>query len=260
MTQLDFNMKKKIHYVWLGGTELPASVKSCIRSWKNNCPDWEIVEWNESNFPVNEFCWVKEAIEVKMYAFAADFIRLWVLYKYGGCYCDTDVEFLGNIESFINDGFVGGVENHLIGTDEINYLTKDGLDSRSNKMISGFGLQTGFIYSEPGHPYVKSCMTNIYEDGQRRFVKDDGSFEQIVIDGAMAQELFKYGFVYVDKLQHCEPNITIYDSSVIATRKSRNSNTVVMHWFDQSWKPDGGVRMKVKKFIKRYLYKLYRMS
>lgn len=77
-------MIKKIHYVWLGGKPLPANVRSCIRSWKKFCPDWEIVRWDETNFPVNDFRWVKEALAARKYAFAADFIRLYALKKLGG--------------------------------------------------------------------------------------------------------------------------------------------------------------------------------
>ena len=76
-------MNKIIHYVWLGGQEKPSSVISCINTWRRLCPDWKIIEWNENNFPINDFRWVKEAILVKKYAFAADFIRLWALYQYG---------------------------------------------------------------------------------------------------------------------------------------------------------------------------------
>lgn len=58
-------MIKIIHYIWLGGNSLPASVKSCIKTWKKYNPDWDIVEWNETNFPINDFSWVKEAINAK---------------------------------------------------------------------------------------------------------------------------------------------------------------------------------------------------
>lgn len=61
------------------------------------------------NFPICEFRWVNEAILAKKYAFAADFIRLWVLNRYGGIYCDTDVTFVKNIENSITRGFVCGI-------------------------------------------------------------------------------------------------------------------------------------------------------
>ena len=41
---------KIIHYVWLGGGAKTPSVKRCIASWHKVMPDYEIKEWNESNF------------------------------------------------------------------------------------------------------------------------------------------------------------------------------------------------------------------
>lgn len=77
-------MIKKLHYVWLGGKPLPKNVLSCISSWRKHMPDWEIIQWDESNFDIQKFRWVKEAISIKRYAFAADFIRLYVLNAAGG--------------------------------------------------------------------------------------------------------------------------------------------------------------------------------
>ena len=41
---------KVIHYCWFGGKPLPDDVQKCIVSWKKKLPDYEIKEWNESNF------------------------------------------------------------------------------------------------------------------------------------------------------------------------------------------------------------------
>ena len=46
---------KVIHYCWFGGAPLPELAKKCIASWKKYCPDYEIKQWNETNFDVN-FC------------------------------------------------------------------------------------------------------------------------------------------------------------------------------------------------------------
>ena len=46
-------MVKKIHYCWFGGKKLPKSVEDCIKTWKKFLPDYEIKQWNESNFDVN---------------------------------------------------------------------------------------------------------------------------------------------------------------------------------------------------------------
>lgn len=83
---------KIIHYCWFGGQPKPEMVLKCIESWKKYCPDWEIIEWNESNFDVSQHPYMKEAYERKKWAFVSDVARLLLVYNYGGIYLDTDVE------------------------------------------------------------------------------------------------------------------------------------------------------------------------
>lgn len=99
---------KTIHYVWLGRKPKPKKIQKCIASWRRFCPDYEIKEWNETNFDVNSHPFVKEAYEANNYAFASDVIRLVVLYEYGGIYVDADVEFLKPIDDLLdNEAFIG---------------------------------------------------------------------------------------------------------------------------------------------------------
>ena len=44
---------KVIHYCWFGRNPLPPLAKKCIESWEKYCPDYEIKEWNEDNFPMD---------------------------------------------------------------------------------------------------------------------------------------------------------------------------------------------------------------
>jgi len=75
-----------IHYCWFGRNPLPKSAQKCIASWRKFLPDYKIKEWNEDNFDVNQNQYVKEAYEVKKFAFVTDYVRFWILYKYGGVY------------------------------------------------------------------------------------------------------------------------------------------------------------------------------
>ncbi|MCR8872910.1 glycosyltransferase [Phocaeicola barnesiae] len=63
-------------------------------------PDWEIVEWNEVNFDINQSLYVQKALAHKKYAFVSDYIRLYALYNDGGIYLDTDVMLLKPLNSF----------------------------------------------------------------------------------------------------------------------------------------------------------------
>ena len=89
---------KKIHYCWFGGNPLSEEVKWYIASWKKYCPDYEIIEWNESNFDVTENAYCKEAYKAKKWAFVSDYARLTVLHDHGGFYMDADVEVVKSLD------------------------------------------------------------------------------------------------------------------------------------------------------------------
>ena len=47
-----------------------------METWKKYCPDYEIKEWNERNFDVNQNQYCSEAYEAKKWAFVSDYARL----------------------------------------------------------------------------------------------------------------------------------------------------------------------------------------
>ena len=92
---------KIIHYCWFGGQPKPEIVLKCIGSWKKYCPDWKIIEWNESNFDVSQHPYMKEAYKIKKWAFVCDVARLLLVYNYGGVYLDTDVELHASLNKLL---------------------------------------------------------------------------------------------------------------------------------------------------------------
>lgn len=56
---------KVIHYVWVGGNPKPEKIKTCMKTWKKHLGDYEIVEWNESNFDIHENKYVEQAYKQK---------------------------------------------------------------------------------------------------------------------------------------------------------------------------------------------------
>ena len=88
------SIPKIIHYCWVGGKPKPQSVLYCIESWKRCCPDYEIREWNESNYDFTKNEYMRQAYEAKKWGFVPDYARLDIVYEYGGIYLDTDVEML----------------------------------------------------------------------------------------------------------------------------------------------------------------------
>ncbi len=111
------SIPKVIHYCWFGKKELPGMAKKCIKSWQKYCPGYEIICWNEDNFDINCNRYVKQAYDAKKWAFVSDYVRLFVIYQYGGLYFDTDVELIKPIEPLIqNGGFMGYDEKGVIST------------------------------------------------------------------------------------------------------------------------------------------------
>lgn len=106
---------KKIHYCWFGGAEKNELVKKCIDSWKKYCPDYEIIEWNESNYDINRHNYMKEAYQNKKWAFVSDYARLDIIYSHGGFYLDTDVELVKSLDSLCD-------LNCFLAVESTNYI------------------------------------------------------------------------------------------------------------------------------------------
>ena len=140
---------KVIHYCWFGKNPLPELAVKCINSWKKYCPDYEIIEWNENNFDLNSVTYVKEAYEAKKWAFITDYVRLFVLYEYGGVYMDTDVELLKPIDSFLTLDAFSGFE-------------------------SSNAVPTGIISSRKNFKFIKELL-DYYND--KHFKNDDGTYK-----------------------------------------------------------------------------------
>lgn len=92
---------KIIHYCWFGGNPHPKELQGYIESWKKNNPDFEIREWNESNFDISSHPFMKQAYDQKAWAFVSDIARLQIIEQYGGIYLDTDVEVRKSLEPLL---------------------------------------------------------------------------------------------------------------------------------------------------------------
>lgn len=130
---------RKINYVWLGRKEKSQEIQDCINSWKKYMPDYQIIEWNEDNLPINSNEYAKSAYDQKKWAFASDWARLWVLYNFGGIYMDTDVEVFKPFDEFLNlKGFTGFEQpmypvTAVMGFEALNPLCKELLDYYDTK-------------------------------------------------------------------------------------------------------------------------------
>lgn len=114
---------KVIHYCWFGGKPLPYAARKCLKSWKKQCPDFEIKRWDETNFDVNQHQFVKSAYEAKAWAFVSDWARLKIVYDEGGVYLDTDIELIKPLGPLLenNECYIGVQQSERLCTTGLGF-------------------------------------------------------------------------------------------------------------------------------------------
>ncbi len=203
---------KKIHYCWYGGKPLPELAKKCIASWKKYCPDYEIVQWDESNTDLQSNQYVREAFEAKKWAFITDYVRLKVLYEQGGIYMDTDVQMIASLDKYLyNKGF-SGFENET-------------------------QVPTGIMAAEKGNEFIGELL-RAYND--RHFLYDDGKLDVTTNVDTITKIALEKGLVLNNQLQTIE-DFTFYPYDYFCPKDFRTlkvhitKNTVAIHHFAGSW-------------------------
>lgn len=212
---------KKIHYVWVGGKEKPADIKRCMNTWKKHLSDYEVIEWNESNFDIESHPFTKSAYAAKKWAYVSDYIRAYAIYNEGGIYLDTDVLILDNFEKFLNDRAFVGYENP------------------DYPFTAVFG-------AEKGHPFLKSILD--YYEG-REFEFDSNDQMKVVNTKSVSDILIQdYGCKLGNKRQTLREGIEVYTEDILCN-PSRNS--VSIHVFTGTWM-DGKKPLvrNINKFLK----------
>lgn len=203
----------KIHYCWFGGSELPEEYKKCIESWKKYCPDYEIIEWNESNYDYQKILYIKQAYEQRKWAFVSDYVRLDVVYKYGGIYLDTDVEVVRNLDELRRSSMFCGFEQ---GND-----VNTGL---------GFGAIQGFEHLKK--------MRDIYHD--MAFVDEQGKMNLTACTKYQTDYLASIGLKRNGKQQEMD-HIMVYPKTVLApldfygVHNYLSESTFTIHHYAASW-------------------------
>lgn len=228
---------KIIHLCWLSGDPFPADIQKCLDSWKEQLPDYEVWVWDTKRFDIDSTVWTRQAFDAKRYAFAADYIRLYALYNYGGIYLDSDVLAYKNFDDllslpyFIGEDYDGAFEAAVIGAEKGCQFIKDVLD---------------------------------YYDG-RQFVLPDGTLDTLQLPLIFRKQLIRKGYHFHKRngygdLSLDEKVLTIFPKDYFNSRDAigahRYRNSYCSHNFAGSWERKAKSKKdEIKSNLPRWILK-----
>jgi len=158
-----------------------------MKTWDKYLPDYEVKKWGDEEckdiIATNRYA--QQAYAAKKYAFVSDYLRVYILYHYGGIYTDTDVQIFKPIDRFLNDNAFTCFENRehiptalmasakgnlwmkklLEYYDDRDFIDKDGkMDLTTNvESITNISLELGF---------VPNGEEQVFFDGVHIYTKD----------------------------------------------------------------------------------------
>ena len=212
---------KIIHYCWLSGDPMPELNLRCLATWKEKLPDYEIMLWDASCLKQIDLNWTYQAYEKRKWAFAADCIRFYALWHYGGIYLDADVEVLQSFNSLLG-------KKYFIGT-EITSIP-----------------EAAVIGAEPHLNWIKNCL-DYYSD--RNFVNPDGSLNQTVLPVLMKSVIESNSIELL-------PYYYFSPKDFFSGKIMKRNETICIHHFDSNWVDKNSWWFKVRAFIHKYLFLL----
>ncbi|GBU08600.1 hypothetical protein AwDysgo_19310 [Bacteroidales bacterium] len=168
-------------------------------------PDYEIMLWDTNRFKPDDCLFVKQACEAKKWAYAADYIRLYALYHYGGIYLDMDVMVYRSFDVFLVHSAFSSVE----------FDPRIFYKNISKGTSAGLGIEAAVIGAEKNHVWIKDIL-DFYTD--REFVNDPKYYWSIIMPKIMtAISIEKYGFRLVPIYQVLKNDIHLYPPDVFSS-------------------------------------------
>ena len=226
---------KTIHLIWFSTDSYPIDIKVCIDTWKRRLPDYTIKVWDMEAARAIGIPFIDEALDARKWAFAADVVRFYAVWKEGGVYMDSDIFLYRRFDDLMEMG---------------SFVTVNELLSPNDTKA---GLQAAFFMGEEGNEFCRR-MVELYRS--RNFseflalMDDKKNYSKIISPYQMLYIAEEYGYTMNDKLQQLS-EITVMPTIYLLPNKhhwKRTDKTVGMHRVAGNWKK--------KPFLKRLEYKI----
>lgn len=228
---------KTIHYIWLGTRPLDETSLKCMETWKKILPEYEVKKWGDEEckeiIAGNKYA--SQALVAKKYAFVSDYIRVYILYHFGGVYMDTDVQIFKNIDRFLNDDAFSCFENAT-------------------------HIPTALMASAKGNNWMKMLLDD-YDN--REFIDTNGNMDLRTNVEVITELSIKAGLVPNGKEQIFSDGVHIYTKDYFCPIDTYSNNdvftenTYAAHLYNGSWtSPTRRKLSKLKKILGLDLDKL----
>lgn len=206
---------KIIHLCWFSNEPYPVEIKVCLDTWKHLLPDYKVQLWTSQEAKAIGCKYIDEALSVKKWAFAADAVRFYAVYQYGGVYMDSDIFLYKRFDELIP---------------EKGFVTFNEIPDHNGE----YGLQAAFFLAEKGNPYCKSVF-DYYKDAH--FITTEGGYNETISPFIMLQKAKKYGYKNQDIIQKLD-GLTVYPIKYLSPRKryKRCQETIGCHRIYGSWR------------------------
>ena len=248
---------KIIHYSWFSGEPMPDVFHQMMDTWRKCLPDYEFMLWNAESLQEANVMFANEAVSVRKWAFAADAIRCYAVYHYGGIWLDGDVTVYKSFDPFLK-------YRMFIGKEYSEEFQMDGRGAWVHRLTSHcFG-------AEKGHPFLRDCV-EYYRN--RHFIMSENEelpqglrYDMRLLPSIHALLAVKYGYkgnlLDVDKVDVLEEDIHVYPPYYFDVPKYHSIDDVYcIHHCSHSWVPHYenklrtvGAFVKQKKDFYYYLY------
>ncbi len=224
---------KIIHLCWLSGDPFPTEIQKCLDSWKEHLPDYDIWLWDTTRFDINSTIWTQQAFRTKKYAFAADYIRLYALYNYGGIYLDSDVLVYKSFNDLLHLPY-------FIGCDQIR------------------AFEAAVIGAQKGCGWIKDILDTYHN---KSFIQEDGTYDTLPLPCRFHHVLVDLNYRFL-KIHHISSYIEeahclyVFDNDFFNSRNAvkvrKTPKSYCAHNYAGSWEKKKG-QGSIKKILPDWL-------
>jgi glycosyltransferase involved in cell wall biosynthesis len=156
-------MKKVLHRIFFNFDNTRDPFLPYLETWKTELPDFEIMQWDKSNLPLDLNPYTKYMAETKNHAFLSDYFRCWLLKNFGGAYLDADIEIL-------NGDVFRKIYEEAQNADDYNLFI--GVESKKNGLLTLHSM--GCKEGQPHEAlfFLMNLYETVFTTSMRYFIKE----------------------------------------------------------------------------------------